>query len=319
MSGNETFKPVDASVVPRFAGVATFMRTTVHEISDELDIGLVGVPFDMGVNYRAGARHGPAQVREMSRLIRQVHPTSNIKPYEICKIADIGDAPVNPLDMLQSIDMIQEHYERIHAAGIVPISIGGDHTVPLPILRAIAKDGPVGIVQFDAHADTLDELVGTRINHATTFRRGVEEGLIDPKRTIQIGLRGSRFSENDIQWGVDAGMRAMTIDEYEEIGRAAAIEEMLRVTGDGPTYITFDIDGLDAVHAMGTGVPEVGGLSVRDAQVILRALQGKHLVGADICEVAPPFDPSGHTALNAANLMFEMLCVVADSVASRRS
>ena len=318
MSGNETFKPVDAAVVPRFAGVATFMRTTVHEISDELDIGLIGVPFDMGVNYRAGARHGPAQVREMSRLIRQVHPTSNIKPYEICKIADIGDAPVNPLDMLKSIDMIQEHFERIHAAGIVPISIGGDHTVPLPILRAIAKDGPVGIVQFDAHADTLDELVGTRINHATTFRRGVEENLIDPKRTIQIGLRGSRFSENDIQWGIDAGMRAMTIDEYEEIGRTAAIEEMLRVTGDGPTYITFDIDGLDAVHAMGTGVPEVGGLSVRDAQVILRALQGKHLVGADICEVAPPFDPSGHTALNAANLMFEMLCVVADSVASRR-
>ena len=319
MSGNDEFKPVDAAVVPRFAGVATFMRTTVREITDELDIGLVGVPFDMGVNYRAGARHGPAQVREMSRLIRQVHPTSNIKPYEICKIADIGDAPVNPLDMLKSIDMIQEHFERIHAAGIVPISIGGDHTVPLPILRAIAKDGPVGIVQFDAHADTLDELVGTKINHATTFRRGVEEGLIDPKRTIQIGLRGSRFSENDIQWGIDAGMRAMTIDEYEDIGRAAAIEEMLRVTGDGPTYITFDIDGLDAVHAMGTGVPEVGGLSVRDAQVILRALQGKYLVGADICEVAPPFDPSGHTALNAANLMFEMLCVVADSVASRRA
>ncbi len=319
MSGNDAFKPVDAAVVPRFAGVATFMRTTMREITDELDIGLVGVPFDMGVNFRSGARHGPAQVREMSRLIRQVHPTSNIKPYEICKIADIGDAPVNPLDMLKSIDMIQEHFERIHAAGIVPISIGGDHTVPLPILRAIAKDGPVGVVQFDAHADTLDELVGTRINHATTFRRGVEEGLIDPRRTIQIGLRGSRFSENDIQWGIDAGMRTMTIDEYEEIGRAAAIEEMVRVTGDGPTYITFDIDGLDAVHAMGTGVPEVGGLSVRDSQVILRALQGKHLVGADICEVAPPFDPSGHTALNAANLMFEMLCVVADSVAARRA
>ncbi len=176
MSGNDEFKPVDAAVVPRFAGVATFMRTTLREITDELDIGLVGVPFDMGVNYRAGARHGPAQVREMSRLIRQVHPTSNIKPYEICKIADIGDAPVNPLDMLKSIHMIQEHFERIHAAGIVPISIGGDHTVPLPILRAIAKDGPVGIVQFDAHADTLDELVGTKINHATTSGAASKKG-----------------------------------------------------------------------------------------------------------------------------------------------
>lgn len=318
MSVTDNFQPVDAAVVPRFADIATFMRTKRHEISSDLDIALVGVPFDMGVNFRSGARHGPAQVREMSRLIRQVHPTSNIKPYELCNVADVGDAPVNPLDMLKSIDMIQDFFEKVHAAGCVPISIGGDHTVPLPILRAIAKDGPVGIVQFDAHADTLDELVGTKVNHATTFRRGVEEGLIDPKRTVQLGLRGSRFSENDIQWGVDAGMRAITIDEYEDMGRAAAIDEIARVTGDGPVYITFDIDGLDAIHAMGTGVPEVGGLSVRDAQVIIRSLRGKHLIGADICEVAPPLDPTGHTSLCAANLMFEMLCVVADSIAARR-
>ena len=315
---NEDFKPVDAAVVPRFSDIATFMRTKRHDITDELDIALVGVPFDMGVNFRSGARHGPAQVREMSRLIRQIHPTSGIKPYDLCTVADVGDAPVNPLDMLKSVDMIQEFYERIHAAGAAPISIGGDHTIPLPILRAIAKDAPVGIVHFDAHADTLDELAGTKINHATTFRRGVEEELIDPKRTIQIGLRGSRFSENDIQWGLDAGMRCMIMDEYEEIGRAAAIEEIGRVTGDGPVYITFDIDGLDPAFAIGTGVPEVGGLSVRDSQVMIRSLRGKHLVGADICEVAPPLDPSGHTAVSAANLMFEMLCVIADSVASRR-
>ena len=315
---SEDFKPVDAAVVPRFSDVATFMRTRRYDITDELDIALVGVPFDMGVNFRSGARHGPAQVREMSRLIRQVHPSSGIKPYDLCKVADVGDAPVNPLDMLKSIDMIQEFYERIHAAGAAPISIGGDHTIPLPILRVIARDAPVGIVQFDAHADTLDELAGTRINHATTFRRGVEEGLVDPKRTLQIGLRGSRFSENDIQWGLDAGMRCITMDEYEEMGRAAVIEEIGRVTGAGPVYISFDIDGLDPVYAIGTGVPEVGGLSVRDAQVIIRSLQGKHLVGADICEVAPPLDPSGHTAVSAANLMFEMLCVIADSIASRR-
>jgi len=315
---SEDFKPVDAAVVPRFSDVATFMRTRRYDITDELDIALVGVPFDMGVNFRSGARHGPAQVREMSRLIRQVHPSSGIKPYDLCKVADVGDAPVNPLDMLKSIDMIQEFYERIHAAGAAPISIGGDHTIPLPILRVIARDAPVGIVQFDAHADTLDELAGTRINHATTFRRGVEEGLVDPKRTLQIGLRGSRFSENDIQWGLDAGMRCITMDEYEEMGRAAVIEEIGRVTGSGPVYISFDIDGLDPVYAIGTGVPEVGGLSVRDCQVIIRSLQGKHLVGADICEVAPPLDPSGHTAVSAANLMFEMLCVIADAIANRR-
>jgi guanidinopropionase len=318
MAASDKFKPVDAAVVPRFAGIATFMRTVRHDISDEIDIALVGVPFDMGVNFRSGARHGPAQVREMSRHIRQVHPTSGIKPYELCNVADVGDTPVNPIDMLASVDMIQAFFERVHAAGAVPISVGGDHTIPLPIFRAIAKDAPVGIVHFDAHADTLDELCGTRINHATTFRRGVEEGLIDPKRTIQIGLRGSRFGDGDFQWGLDQGMRCVTYDEYEEMGRASLIEEMLRVVGDGPTYITFDIDGLDPAYAIGTGVPEVGGLSVRDSQVIIRALRGRHLVGADICEVAPPLDPSGHTAINAANLMFEMLCVIAESVASRK-
>jgi guanidinopropionase len=318
VTGTDKYKPVDAAVVPRFADIATFMRTRRHELTREIDIALVGVPFDLGVNYRSGARHGPAQVREMSRLIRQVHPTMGTRPYDLCNVADIGDTPINPVDAVQSINMIHEFFERVHDAEVVPISIGGDHTIPLPIFRAIAKDTPVGVVQFDAHADTLDELCGTKINHATTFRRGVEEGLVDPARTVQIGLRGSRFGDGDFQWGVDQGMRCITIDEYEDLGRAAVIEEVGRVTGSGPVYISFDIDGLDPAYAIGTGVPEVGGLSVRDAQVIIRSLRGKHLVGADICEVAPPLDPSGHTAINAANLMFEMLCVIAESVAARK-
>ncbi len=318
MSTNDKFKPVDAAVVPRFAGPATFMRTKLHEISDEIDIALVGVPFDLGVNFRSGARHGPAQIREMSRLIRQVHPTSGTRPYDLCNVADIGDTPINPVDPVSSIQMIQDFFEEVHAAGALPLSIGGDHTIPLPIFRAIAKDAPVGVVQFDAHADTLDELCGTKVNHATTFRRGVEEGLVDPKRTIQIGLRGSRFGDGDYQWGLDQGMRCITIDEYEDLGRAAVIAEIDRVVGDGPTYITYDIDGLDPIYAPGTGVPEIGGLSARDSQVILRSMRGKHIVGADICEVAPPLDPSGMTAVTAANLMFEMLCIMADSIASRR-
>lgn len=317
MKDDPRFQPFDAAQIPRFADIATFMRTRRLEISDEIDIALLGVPFDMGVNFRSGARQGPAAVREASRIIRQVHPTSGIAPFRLCNVADVGDAPVNALDPAGSIGMIQSLLDQVDTAGAVPIAIGGDHTVPLPILRAIARDRPVGIVQFDAHPDTLDVLLGTRINHATTFRRGVEEGLIDPKRTLQIGLRGSRFSERDLAYSYDAGMRVITFDDYEDMGRAEVVREIDRVTANGPVYITLDIDGLDPAYAIGTGVPEVGGLSVRDVQVMIRSLRGKHLVGTDICEVAPCFDPTGHTALAAANLMFEMLCVVAESKAAR--
>jgi guanidinopropionase len=311
------FQPFDAAKTPRFADIATFLRTPRLPINPEIDIAIAGVPFDMGVNFRSGARHGPAAIREASRIIRLIHPTSGIAPFRLCNVADVGDAPVNALDPAASIGLIEAFFRDIHATGASPIAIGGDHTIPLPILRVIARDNPVGLVQFDSHADTLDEMMGTKINHATTFRRAVEEGLVDPKRVIQIGLRGSRFSENDIQWGADAGFRLITMDEYEKIGRDAVIREIDRVTGKGRTYITFDIDGLDAAYAMGTGVPEVGGFSVRDAQMMIRSLQGKHLVGGDICEVAPVFDPTGQTALNAANLLFEMLCVIADSRANR--
>ena len=317
MKKDPRFQPVDASVTPRFAGIATFMRTQHHDVSPDLDIALVGVPFDIGVNYRAGARQGPSAVREASRLIRRVHNVSGIAPYDICNVADVGDAPVNPIDLARSITMIEEFFVKIHAAGALPLAIGGDHTVPLPILRALAKDGPVGIFHIDSHADTLDTLADTRINHATTFRRGVEEGLIDPKRTIQIGLRGSRFSQDDIKWGQDAGFTCITFEDYEAMGRAAVIAKIHEVLGNGPTYMTIDIDGIDPAWAPGTGVPEIGGLTPREVQVMVRSLQGKHLVGGDICEVAPCYDPTGITAVTAANLMWEMLCVLADSKASR--
>ena len=315
MTKDPRFQPVDAATTPRFAGIATFMRTQRHDISDDIDIALAGVPFDIGVNYRAGARQGPAGVREASRLIRRVHSTSGIAPYDICNVADVGDAPVNPIDLTRSIEMIEAFFARVHAAGALPLAIGGDHTVPLPILRAIAKDRPVGIFHIDSHADTLDTLADTRINHATTFRRGVEEGLIDPKRTIQIGLRGSRFSPDDIKWGQDAGFTCVTFDDYEAMGRDAVVQKIREVLGAGPTYMTIDIDGIDPAWAPGTGVPEIGGLTPRDVQVMVRSLQGMHLVGGDICEVAPCFDPTAITCVTAANLMWEMLCVLADSKA----
>jgi guanidinopropionase len=279
----------------------------------EIDIALVGVPFDLGTNFRTGARGGPAAVREASRTIRLVHPTSRITPFDLCQVADVGDVAINAMDLAASLAAIEAFFQRLHDFGIAPITVGGDHTIPLPILRAFAKQQPVGLVQFDAHPDTLDTLMGTRINHATTFRRAVEEGLIDPQRAVQVGLRGSMFSTDDASWSRSAGMRVITMDEFEALGRARVIEEIGHVIGDGPTYVSFDIDGLDAVHAMGTGVPEVGGYSVRDAQVMLQSLRGRHLIGADLCEVAPMYDPTGQTALNAANLLFELLCVVADS------
>lgn len=318
MSGREDFQPVDPAEMPRFAGIATFMRTVIHDIAPEVDVGLVGVPFDLGLNHRTGARHGPAGVREMSRLIRRVHPTSGIKPFEICNVADLGDAPVNPMSKDESIAKIEAFFREMCEANIVPIAVGGDHTIPLPILRALADDRPVGILHFDAHADTLDQICGDKINHATFMRRGYEEGLIDPKRAIQVGMRGSRFTPEDIQYGYDVGYSIITMDEYEEMGRKAAIAKIHQVLGDGPIYISLDIDGLDPAFMPGTGVPEIGGLIPRDVQVILRSLQGREVIGADISEVSPCFDPTGITCVTVANLMFEMLCIITDGIASKR-
>ncbi len=311
MAPAKEFAPIDSSVVPRYAGVATFMRAARAEIAKPLDIALVGVPLDLGATYRSGARQGPSAVREASRLIRQVNPTTKVAPYRLCNIGDVGDAPTHPLSVERSVDLIQAFYERIQAVGAAPISIGGDHTVPLPVLRAIAKQRPMGLIQIDSHADTFDEFMGTKCNHATFVRRAIEEGLLDPKRIVQIGLRGTRYGDDDINYGYGAGIRMIPMDEYEEMGRAAVIAEIKRVVGEGPTYITIDIDGLDPKDAPGTGVPEPGGIMMRDAQMMLRALTGMDIAGADICEVVPSLDPTGITCINAANLMFELTCLVA--------
>ncbi len=307
-------EPHNSRVTPRFQEFATFMRAAVAPIEPSLDIALVGVPFDLGATYRVGARHGPAGVREASRLIRQVNPTTKIAPYRLCNIADVGDAPTDPLSVERSVDLMEKHFKKIHAIGAAPISIGGDHTVPLPILRAIARDRPVGLFHVDAHGDTFDDFMGTKINHGTFVRRAVEEGLVDPKRIVQIGLRGTRYGDDDTDYGLDVGIRMITMDEYEDLGRAAVIEEAKRVIGEGPTYVTIDVDGLDPKEAPGTGVPEPGGLSMRDMQVMLRSLTGtSEFVGGDVCEITPSLDPTGITCINAANLMFEITCLVADS------
>jgi len=315
---DKQFQPVDSSVTPRYSEVATFMRAARTEIGPSLDIALAGVPLDLGATYRTGARQGPSGVREASRLIRQVNPTTGVSPYRLANVADVGDAPTHPLSIEKSVDLIEGFYRRIHDARAIPISIGGDHTIPLPILRAIAKGRPAGLIQIDSHSDTFDEFMGTRINHATFVRRGVEEGLLDPKRIIQIGLRGTRYGDDDIVYASRSGIRMVSMDEYESMGRAVVIAEIKRVIADSPTYITIDIDGLDPKDAPGTGVPEPGGISMRDAQMMLRSLNGIDLIGADICEVVPSLDPTGITCINAANLMFELACLAAVSHSTRK-
>lgn len=311
------FRPVSGNVMPRFAGIATFMRLP-QATPEEVDIALIGVPWDGGTTNRAGARHGPRQIRDLSTLMRNVHPVSGVRPYEAARCADIGDCPVNPIDLEDTLGRVQTFYEDVHAAGALPLTAGGDHLISLPILRAIAKDGPVGMVHFDAHADTFDRYFGDyTYTHGTPFRRAIEDGVLDPKRTVQIGIRGGLYGPNDNQWGLDQGIRVITIEQYFEMGVDAVIEEARRVVGDGPVYISFDVDGLDPVYAPGTGTPEIGGYSTHEAQKMLRGLAGLDIVGADVVEVAPPFDPSGATALVGATMMWEILCLMSDMVSKR--
>ena len=314
-----SFKPVSGNVMPRFSGISTFMRLPHVSDTTGVDIGLIGVPWDGGTTNRAGARHGPRQIRDLSTMVRNVHHQSRIKPFELCNCADLGDVPVNPIDLHDTLARVEAFYKKVHEAGVVPLSAGGDHLITLPIMRVIAKDRPVGMVHFDAHTDTRDRYFGDSIyTHGTPFRRTVEEGLLDPKRTVQIGIRGALYSEGDNDWGDRQGIRVITIDEFYQMGVEAVIAEARRVVGDGPTYISFDVDGLDPVYAPGTGTPEIGGFTTFEAQTMLRGLRGLDLVGGDVVEVAPPFDPSGNTAMVGATMMFEILCILCDTIAARR-
>ena len=305
---------------PRYTGLASFMRAPYREAFEDVDIGLIGIPFDGGVTNRPGARHGPREIRNQSSLMRRIHQASRISPFEICRVADLGDAwAQKPFDLERALDEIAQFYHRIHDADIVPVSAGGDHSVTLPVFRGIARDRPIGMVHFDAHCDTGDDYLGSKFHHGAPFRRAVEEGLLDPKRTIQIGIRGPLNNLDLWQFSHDSGMRVIYMEELYEIGVKGAIEEARRVCGDGPTYISFDVDGLDPVYAPGTGTPEVGGFTSLEAQIMIRGLQGLELVGGDVVEVAPPFDQTGNTALVGATIMFEILCVVADAVAARKA
>ncbi|MEM7498840.1 MAG: agmatinase [Pseudomonadota bacterium] len=303
---------------PRYTGLASFFRLPYCEDFDTLppeerpEIGIVGVPYDGGVTNRPGPRHGPREVRNQSSLIRKVNQATGAAPFDAARIADIGDAWVRrPFDLLSAQEEIEAEFARVHGAGIRPLTCGGDHSISLPILRAIARETPLAMIHFDAHCDTGDDYLGSRFHHGAPFKIAVDEGLLDPKKVVQIGIRGSLFVPEMWQFSYDSGMRVMKIEEVEERGWRACMEEALGIVGDAPCYVSFDIDALDPVFAPGTGTPEAGGLTMREAQGMVRMLSGLDIRGADMVEVSPPWDTAGITAINGATIMFELLCAMA--------
>ena len=306
-----TFQPLDSGKVPRFAGPSTFMRLPMTN-PDQVDIALVGVPFDSGTTNRPGARHGPREIRNQSSLVRRVHHVTGLSPFDQVRAGDCGDVPVNPLDLHGALDTISSFFTEVHAAGAKPLVVGGDHLITLPVLRGIARQ-PLGLVHFDAHSDTYDEFFGNRYNHGTPFRRAIEEGLLDPKRMVQIGIRGSISDAKNYDFAREAGVRIIFIEEFMKRGVEDVMAEARSIVGAAPTYVSFDIDALDPSFAPGTGTPEIGGMTTREAQAMVRTLAGIDIAGADLVEVSPPLDPTGVTALTGATLLFELLCVMAGS------
>lgn len=308
----------DPRARPRYVGLPTFLRAPYKENFENTDVGMIGVPFDGGVTNRPGSRHGPREVRNQSTLIRMKNQSTCIAPHDLCRVSDIGDAWVpSPFELVGSHLAIQNTFEKVKAAGIIPIGVGGDHSVSLPILRALASEQPVGMVHIDAHCDTGDDYMGSKFHHGAPFSRAVEEGLLDPKRTVQIGIRGSVNDLDLWKFSHDSGMRVIYMHDFYTMGIEKVITEMRQVVGNGPVYISFDIDSLDPAFAPGTGTPEIGGLTTLEAQLLIRACSGLNIMGADMVEVAPSFDPSGNTALAGAGILFELLCVVCESVAAR--
>jgi guanidinopropionase len=308
----------DKQAHPRYTGIPSFFRCDPAPSLNGVDIGIIGVPYDGGVTNRSGTRHGPRAVRDQSSLLRRINGATGIKPFELARVRDLGDAWIEfPFALETAHAEIAAFYRSIVAAGVVPLSVGGDHSISLPILRAVAAGGAVGMIHIDAHCDTGDDYMGSRFHHGSPFSRAVEEGLLDPKRVIQIGIRGTT-NDPDI-WGFSqrAGMRVLPMDEFHDKGWRFAAEEARRVVGDGPVYLTYDIDSLDPAQAPGTGTPEAGGIAAIEALRLLRALRGLDFIGGDLMEVSPPFDVGGITAFNGASILFEILCLLAEARAKR--
>jgi guanidinobutyrase len=307
----ETFnQPKSGNEMPRFAGIASMFRLPVVNDAAGLDVAIVGVPLDIGTSNRVGTRYGPRQIRTESVLVRPYGMATGAAPFDSFQIADTGDVALNAFNLLNSIAIIEEHYDGLLEHDVIPVTLGGDHTITLPILRALhRKHGPMGLVHVDAHADINDEMFGESITHGTIFRRAIEEGLILPDKMTQIGLRATGYSADDFDWSSRQGVRVVPAEECWYRSLDPLMKEVRETVGSNvPVYLSFDIDGLDPSVAPGTGTPEPAGLTASQALEIIRGCAGLNLKGCDLVEVSPPYDTSGNTALLAANLVFEMLC-----------
>ena len=304
-------QPLGGNEMPRFGGIATFMRLPGETDPADLDVAVIGVPFDIGTSNRPGARFGPRGIRDESVLLRPYNMATRAAPFDSLRIDDTGDVASSPFDLSSAIEQIEEHFNNLLSNDLITASLGGDHTIVLPILRAMAKKhGPVGLIHVDAHTDINDTMFGAKIAHGTPFRRAVEEGLLDTDRVVQIGVRGTGYAADDFDWSREQGFRVVQVEECWGKSLTPLMSEVREQVGDGPVYLSFDIDGLDPSFAPGTGTPEVGGLTVPQALEIIRGCRGLNLVGVDLVEVAPIYDTSGLTSLTAANLVYEMLCVL---------
>ena len=316
----QTYRSMDdPQAQPRYTGIPTFFRTPPAADPALSDIALIGVPYDGGVTNRSGTRHGPRAVRDQTSLLRRINAATGIAPFAGLRVRDLGDCWIEkPYELDSAHTEIAGFYREVMAAGATPLSVGGDHSITLPILRAVAAGGPVGMVHIDAHCDTGGDYMGSRFHHGAPFSRAVEEGLLDPARVIQIGIRGTTNDpEMSGPYSRSLGMRVIGMDEFADRGWAFAAEEARRVAGGGPTYLSYDIDSLDPSHAPGTGTPEAGGITVLEALRMLRGLRGIDFIGGDLVEVSPPFDTGSLTAFNGASILFEILCLLAEARLAR--
>ncbi len=304
--------PLDSSRVPRFAGFATFARLPRIDQVERADVAVVGVPFDSGVSYRPGARFGPAAVREASRLLRPYHPELDVSPFAEQQVVDAGDIAVNPFNIGEAIETLQQEAEALQADGTRLVTVGGDHTIALPLLRAVAKQhGPVALLHFDAHLDTWDTYFGEPYTHGTPFRRASEEGILDTSALSHVGTRGPLYGKRDLDEDRRLGFGIVTSGDVMRRGVAETVDALRQRIGDRPLYVSVDIDVLDPAHAPGTGTPEAGGLTSRELLEILRGLRDLNLVGADVVELAPAYDHAEITAIAASHVAYDLVSLLA--------
>ena len=314
------FHPISGFDLPRYAGVATFMRLPHINMNNpkiaEVQIGLIGTPWDGGTTNRPGPRHGPRQLRDFSTMIRAENGATRVRPFELVNCADLGDVGPNPADLQDTMKRITEFYAKIRELGIIPLTAGGDHLCSLPILRALAKDRPLGMIHFDSHTDLFHSYFGgTMYTHGTPFRRAVEEGLLDPKHVCMIGIRGSAYDFEDRDFAKSVGITIIGIEEFHARGLSDVMQQAREIVGQKEIYVSYDIDFVDPTFAPGTGTPEIGGPNSFQAIEVVRALKDLNIVGADMVEVSPPFDTSGGTAFLGVTIMFELLYILAQRIA----